>query len=56
MMQSEENTGKLKWSTFVFFFVQVLGLTMIPGKTKDLGDHTLVNVKVTEMNYHQDLT
>ena len=55
-MQSEQNAGKLKWSTFVSFFVQVLDRTTTPDKTRDLGDHILMNVKVTGMNYHQDLT
>ena len=54
MMQSEQNMQKLKWSAFVFVFVQVLGLTTTPDKTRDLGDHILMNVKVTGMNYHQD--
>jgi len=54
MMQSEQNMQKLKWSAFVFVFEQVLGLTTTPDKTRDLGDHILMNVKVTGMNYHQD--
>ena len=46
---------RTKWSAFGFSFVQVLGLTTTPGKTRDLGDHILMNVKATGMN-HKDLT
>lgn len=29
---------------------------MTPGKSRDLGDHTLMNTKTTGMNCHRDLT
>ena len=54
MMQLGQHRENLNGD--LFLSVQALGLTTIPGKTRDLGDHTLMTVKVIGMNCHQDLT